>query len=45
MGRMNGLTVIITIFAVGPVLAGTFLTWDEWRQWRLRRAALRRSLS
>ena len=42
---MNELTVIIGIFAAVPVIAATFLSWDEWRQWRSRQAALRRRLS
>ncbi len=42
---MNELTVIIGIFAAGPLIAATLLSWDEWRQHRIRRAALRRRTS
>lgn len=38
---MSELTVILGIFAAGPVVAATFLSWDEWRQWRIRQTALR----
>ena len=38
---MTELFVITGIFLAGPVVAGAWLSFDEWRQWRLTRAARR----
>jgi hypothetical protein len=40
---MTELTVITVIFLAGPVIAGVWLSFDEFQQWRISRAARRAS--